>query len=48
MGCERQKKEDTILISAALVMDVHSAQSTEAMSASVKEGECSAMGDAGY
>ncbi len=48
MGCEREKKEDTILIAAVLVMDVHSAQLTEALGASMKEGECSALGDAGY
>lgn len=48
MGREREKKEDTILIAAVLVMDVHSAQLTEVMSASMKEGECSAVGDAGY
>lgn len=29
-------------------MDVHSAQLIEAMSASMKEGEHSATGDAGY
>lgn len=49
MECEREKKEDTILIATAvLVMDVHSAQLTEALGASMKEGECSALGDAGY
>lgn len=48
MGSEREKKEDTILIAAELVMNVHSAQLTEAMRASMKEGEYSAVGDAGY
>lgn len=45
---ERKKKEDTLLIAAVLDMRVHSAQSTEALGASLKEGECSALGDAAY
>lgn len=48
MRCEREKKEDTILIVVVLAMDVHSAQLTEALRAPVKEGECNAVGDADY
>lgn len=48
MGCEWENKEDTILIAATLVLDVHSAQLTEALGAPMKEGECSALGDASY
>lgn len=45
---EREKKEDTLLIAAVLDTHVHSAQLTEALGASLKKGECSALGDAGY
>lgn len=47
MGC-KEKKRGTILIAAVLIVDVHSAQLTEASGVWVKEGECSALGDAGY
>lgn len=48
MGMEGEEKEDPIFIAVLLVMDVHSAQLTEAMSTSMKDGERSATGDAGY
>lgn len=36
------------MIAAGLVTDVHSAKLTGALGASMREGECSALGDAGY
>lgn len=48
MGCEREKKDDTILIAAVLVRDVHSAQSTQGDERIYERGECSAVGDASY
>lgn len=47
-GTRKEEKEDTTFIAVPLIMDVHSAQITEAMSAFMKEGELSATGDAGY
>lgn len=45
---EEKKKDETLLIAAVLDMNVHSAQLTEALGASLRHGECSALGDAGY
>lgn len=47
-GLRKEEKEDTTFTAVLLIMDVHSAQLTEAMSAFIKEGELSATGDAGY
>lgn len=44
----RKEEKDTTFTAVLLIMDVHSAQLTEAMSTFIKEGELSATGDAGY